>query len=163
MFPVRKEKLIILTDLISGISLLLDNIYREKFTGTLIEIKSFGKVSEYTNIIQEIYYKGNTTDTCTVERTLLIKEINNIIIHTIIGSKETIYTSYDSDETCFYNAELNREQGWNYITSGFRPLFYILIIIIMFTIWNYNAICKGRFFNNNWYTQPELSEDIEMR
>ncbi len=106
-----------------------DNQYKEKFIGTLFE-RSF----KSDNIIQEIYYKGNTKDTCTIINSVSIGKYNNMIINNIIDSARIIYTSSKEPETCLYNAEDNLRKGYYYIFLGAFPL---LIFISIITIVEY--------------------------
>ncbi len=145
--------------IIYGIIILFRYWYNGKFVGTLIESVTFDRfngLGSSVNTLREVYIKGNSNDTCTIERNLYIGEINNIMLHNKVGMKKMVYTFFKNSTTCFYDAEENVQLGWFYIKFGLFPIIVIIIITsIVHFVENY------RFFGDKWYTKIDFSEDLE--
>ncbi len=148
--------------------IVLGNSFHGTYTGTLVAVKVFQQTScnknscSTTYYIQEIFTKGLSSSTCTVQRLTpyyFAGDANNVMQNAILGTTRTVYQTYYDPGTCiddtirnYYNAI-----GW--------PLFSVCMFIIIIVLGFYfpEKIKELWDYSTSYFSGPDVgTADLDI-
>ncbi len=146
------------------------NSFNGIYTGTLIQakvltVKSCNKYGcNYDYYLDEIFTKGNSTNTCIVQRFgdySSFDDANKAVTNTILGTVRRIYQTYNDAGICIDDSirNYNNEVGWTLFGIA---MFIILCLVLVIFNAEMKKMC-GRPRNNNYYSENRVySSGIQL-